>query len=181
MKKLLPLLSLIFLFACSQEGNRTTEEGPVPNPLQGNWAFLDKYGNYNEAFFGDSSYFTFNRVFGPMPSYKYLVKNDTLYSAIRRDSDELKPVASLKWFGKDSVVIIAEFGKDTLTRLPEEGIHLGDTDLKKDSAAYVAGMHERYEDFLIKQGILTREEIEAYRDDSVIPPDVMEELEKRQK
>ncbi len=136
--------------------------------VKGNWAFLDKTGNYNEAWFDTDDYVTYNRFGGLMPPFKYAVKNDSLYSTFGKRGN-LKPVAKLIWINNDKFVIFNESTRDTLERIEAGEMLLSNTDVKSDSAGFRNAFEKRYEDFLVGKGILTREEIEEFKKSKHIP------------
>lgn len=158
------ILLMAFIFGCNT--------APEKQLLKGNWAFLDMYGNYNEAYFDDSTYFTFNRIYGIMPGFDYTVQNDTFFSTIK-STEGIVPIAVLKWIGTKTVVMVTDVINDTLERIIDPKIHLGNTDPLKDSIKFREAFQKRYENFLVNKGILTREEIELFKKDSIIPEDVL--------
>ena len=160
MKKLLIILFLLAGCTANIKQKKQTVEG--------NWAFLDKTGNYNEAWFDTDNYVTYNRFGGLMPSFKYAVKNDSLYSTFGKTGD-LKPVAKLIWIDDDKFVIFNESTRDTLERIEAGEMLLSNTDIKADSAGFRNAFEKRYEDFLVGKGILTRKEIEEFKKSKQIP------------
>jgi len=145
---------LILLFACKsiQEADEKVE------PIKGNWAFLDMRGNYNEAYFGDSLYYTFNHSFGQAPEFKYKLRGDSLYSNIDKRKTGLNFIAHLTWLNQDTVIFKTEFTKDTLNRILDAVVRLDNTSLESDSIQFMNAFNQRYEDFLIAKGILSMEE-----------------------
>ncbi len=160
MKRL--IFILLLLSGCTQNNKQQMHS------VAGNWAFLDKAGNYNEAFFDTAEYLTYNRFGGVMPSFRYVVKNDSLYSTFGKTKD-LKPVAKLIWINDDKFVIFNASTRDTLERIKSDKMLLGNTDVKADSAAFRNAFEERYEDFLVGKGILSRQEIEEFKKNKKIP------------
>jgi hypothetical protein len=142
--------------------------------LQGYWAFLDRYGNYNEAYFDEHSYATINRFVSEPPRFRYTVKNDSLWTNNDRRKEGLNPIAALIWLDEDHVIINAEFVTDTLERIEKAGITLANTDPKGDSLKFWPAFFDRYERFLIGRGIITEEEAKAFREQQKIPEDLME-------
>lgn len=167
------IFSLVYIVSCQPYGKEKAPEKSLP----GNWGFLDPYGNYNEAFFSDTSYVTYNRVYGLMPSFPYKYLNDSLWSTIDKRKEGFAPVAEIKWLDDDRFVIRTEFHADTLERITEAKIHLGNTDPGSDSLLFREAFNIRYEDFLVRRGILTREEIENFKKDSIIPDDVLKNMQ----
>ena len=45
-----------------------------------------------------------------------------------------------------------------------------------DSAVFFNALKQRYENLLVAKGILTLEEIEQYKNDSIVPEDVINSL-----
>ena len=169
----LPFLLLIFLFACNSQND---SEKKSDNMIHGNWSFLDGHGNYNEAFFGDTTYVTFNFAGGLAPVYSYYVKNDSLYSNIDKRKQGLNRIARFVWLNNDKVILITEFSKDTLDRIIDSENTLQTLDMTTDSAVFFNALKQRYENFLVAKGILTLEEIEQYKNDSIVPEDVINSL-----
>ena len=97
-----------------------------------------------------------------MPSFKYVAKNDSLYSTFGKTKD-LKPVAKLIWLNMDKFVIFNESTRDTLERIQTDIITLQNTDVKADSIEFRNAFEKRYEDFLVGKGILSRKEIEEFK------------------
>ncbi len=159
------LLIILLLFAGCTTNNKQKE--PL---ITGNWAFLDKAGNYNEAFFDTTEYVTYNRRGGLMPSFKYAVKNDSLYSTFGK-TKELKAVAKLIWINDDKFVIYNESTRDTLERIQTNNMTLQNTDAKADSTKFRDDFERRYEDFLVGKSILSREEIEEFKKKNKVPKD----------
>lgn len=169
MKNLIYLF-LILMVACNPP---TGNKNKSANSIAGNWAFLDGYGNYNEAFFSDTTYMTFNMIYGASPYYRYIVKNDSLYSDIDKRKPGLNRIAAFTWLNPDRVILVTEFSKDTLDRIKDSKNTLQDIDPAADSALFATAIKRRYEIFLVSKGILTREEIEQFKKDSIIPEDVL--------
>ena len=169
----LAYLLLILIIACNPE---TTNDKEKINDISGNWSFLDGRGNYNEAYFSDSTYITYNLKYGASPYYAYIVINDSLYSDIDRRKPGLNRIAEFTWLNSDKLILVTEFSRDTLDRIKDPSNTLQNTDPAKDSLIFLDAMKKRYEDFLISKGILAMEEIEKFKKDSVVPEDVIESL-----
>jgi hypothetical protein len=167
MKKTVIVL-LVFIIACSSP----TEQKKANNKLKGDWAFLDKRGNYNEAFFGDSVFFTYNKINGKMPDFKYKVVNDSLYSNFEKPKPALSRIAGIKWISENRVILSTEFVHDTLEPISESGFLLSNTNFKKDSAKFVKDHFNRYEAFLIKRGILSADEVRDFKEKGIVPEDL---------
>jgi hypothetical protein len=170
LSKLFMVLFLALFLQCTQ----IQKEKPID--LLGLWGFLDAYGNYNEAYFDSSTYKTMNRFVPEPPGFNYLVQNDTLFSDVDKRKPGMNPIAALKWIEHDQVVFIGEFVADTLYRLKDATIHLGNSDPIKDSANFWPAFYARYESFLIKRGIITEEDAKQFRESGEIPADVLEEM-----
>lgn len=164
---------LLIITACSGIQKKSVNE------IKGNWGFLDKYGNYNEAWFGDSTFKTVNRFLHKSPVILYTVKNDSLMTNAKTRTSELTPVAAIIWLSPDSMVIDANFVTDTLIRIKYGEHLLGNTDPVGDSVIFWPDFYDRYEDFLVEKGIITRKEAEEFRKNKVVPEDVLKQ-EKQQ-
>lgn len=164
-------LIMALLIACNpkQPGKETSA-----NKIKGDWAFLDGRGNYNEAFFSDSSFRTFNMVFGAAPEFKYFIRNDSLYTNNDKRKQGLNRIAKVEWLTQDKVIFTTEFSRDTLDRLRDETITLENTDPVKDSSVFKINITRRYEKFLMTKGIISLEEMEAFRKEGSVPKDVLE-------
>ena len=149
-----------------------------PFELPGLWGFLDAYGNYNEAYFDSASYKTMNRFVPEPPMFNYLVQNDTLFSDVDKRKSGMNPIAALKWIERDRVVFIGEFVSDTLYRLKDASIHLGNSNPIKDSASFWPAYYSRYESFLISRGIITLEDANQFRESGEIPDEVLEDMKR---
>ena len=176
MDRILYLL-LLLIVACNPQ---TSTEETSENKINGNWSFLDGRGNYNEAFFDDSTYLTYNLVYGLSEPYRYFVKNDSLYSNIDKRKPGLNRIAMFTWISEDKVVLVTEFSRDTLDRIMNPEITLQNTDPTIDTVNFINALKVRYENFLVTKGILTQEEIDQYKNDSIVPEDVIESLENQE-
>lgn len=170
----LPYLLLILIITCNTQNGGEKESA---NTINGNWSFLDGRGNYNEAFFGDSTYATYNLVNGLSPDFNYIVKNDSLYSNIDKRKTGLNRIAEFTWLNNDKVILVTEFTRDTLDRIKDPTNTLQNTNPAKDSLIFFNALKQRYENFLVTKGILTLEEIKQYKNDSIVPKDVTESLQ----
>ncbi len=168
-------LLLILIIACNPQKNSEEEN---TNMINGNWSFLDGRGNYNEAFFNDSTYITYNLKYGTSPYYSYVVINDSLYSNIDKRKPGLNRIAEFFWLNADKVVLVTEFSRDTLDRIKNLQLTLQNTNPAKDSSVFFGAIKKRYENYLISKGILTQEEIEQFKNDSLVPEDVLKSIEK---
>ena len=168
MKNLLIVLLLITA-SCSFEKKDTSKP---KSPLNGNWAFLDIRGNYNEAFFTDSTYITYNMVYGLSPVFNYYIKNDSLYSNINKRKPGIHPIAKILRLSADSMILLTEFSRDTIGRFAAEKVTLENTDPKQDSILFRQEVYKRYEAFLLAKGIIKPEEVEEFKKNNKIPEDI---------
>lgn len=167
-------LKIIVLLVCM--GCHPEKKGePDQSPLSGNWAFLDINGNYNEAFFTDSTYITYNMVYGLSPVFKYLIKNDSFYCNIGKQQPGLHRIGMIKIISPDSIIIETEFSRDTLGRLTGEKVTIENTDPKSDSVLFRKEIYRRYEQFLLAKGIIRPEEMEEFKKTSKIPEDLQKQ------
>jgi hypothetical protein len=165
------LLIVLLLITASCSFDRKGEFKPK-SLLSGNWAFLDVRGNYNEAFFTDSTYITYNMVHGLSPVFKYYIKNDSLYSNINKRKPGLHRIAKVNILTPDSMILVTEFSRDTIGRLRTEKITLENTDPKKDSALFRQEVYKRYEAFLLSKGIIKQDEVEEFKKFNKVPEDI---------
>jgi hypothetical protein len=166
--------SLIFILLLAVSCSFERKEEPK-NPLAGNWAFLDIRGNYNEAFFADSTYITYNMVHGLSPEFRYFIKNDSLYSNIGKRKKGLQRIAKILVLSADSIILTTEFSRDTLGRMTGEAVTLENTNPQKDSVLFRQEIYRRYEAFLLSKGIIKPEEVEAFKKYNKVPEDVLKE------
>lgn len=165
MKRLRFSILILVLVSCSSEEKKS---------LQGDWQFLDKFGNYNEAFFGDSTYLSINRFVVKDNWYQYTIRNDSLYSTVNKRFTGLRAVAGLEWIGSDRVVLSSEFSRDTMIRIKNSPATISKAKPFSDSAIYFQAFFDRYERFLIFKGILSEEEVKRFREKGEVPEDVLE-------
>jgi len=170
------LIILLVLFtACQHMQEKKTVTEPETNPLSGNWQFLDKYGNYNEVWFGDSIYHTVNRLLGSAYVVKYTIRNDSLHTETVYRGKKKVIRAGLGWIDPNHLVISTGNVSDTLLRMKDAAITLGNTDPARDSLAFYSAFYKRYEEFLVAKGILTEEEVRLFHDRGYIPEDVIKQ------
>jgi|GEM_PF-2205966 hypothetical protein len=167
----IPFLICLTCTACNhrQAGNKSVE-----NKLKGNWAFLDGRGNYNEAYFADSTFVTYNMVMGKAPEFRYFIKNDSLFTNTDKRKKGLNRIARVEWLDSNKVIFTTEFSRDTLDRISGENVTLETTDPGKDSVLFRTNITQRYEKFLVSRGIITPEEMEAFKKEGTVPKDVKE-------
>ena len=158
--------------ACNMESGDKEQSKISENPLKGNWNFLDKYGNYNEAYFGDSIYRTFNRHYVQDATFKYFYKNDSLWSDCDLRVKGLTPIAKIEILEKDRFVLSNQYVSDTLHKMSKEKYTLKDLHPFKDSAVFYPAFYKRYEDFLISKGIITEEEAKDFNENQKVPEDI---------
>lgn len=164
---------ILLLVACQQQGQKKEIAAENRNALKGEWQFLDKYGNYNEAYFGDSTYQTINRFVDRKVVVDYRVKGDTLRSVMDYRNEKRVILAGLRWIDSDHVVIFTEFVSDTLTRMEDAGISLKSTDPFTDSLSFFTAFNKRYDRYLVDKGIVSEDEIRAFRERQEVPVDVL--------
>ena len=164
---------MVLIMACQPQGrNKSASGSGDKSPLSGNWQFLDKFGNYNEAFFTDSVYQTINRFVDRNLRVRYTIHGDTLRSVVPTADDKRVILARLAWIDSDHVVISTEFVSDTLSRMENPAITLQNTDPFRDSLKFFTAFNERYVEYLIGKGIVTEEEVRAFREQGEVPEDV---------
>ncbi len=149
--------------------NSPKEIKEAANKLKGDWAFLDKYGIYNEAFFGDSMFFIYNKENGKMPGFKYAIKNDSLLSNFRKNKNSLERIARIQWLSNDKIILSTEFVSDTLDRIPVNGEIIDTTNILLDTGSFVEAHKKRHEDFLVKKGILSPEDVKEFKESGEVP------------
>ncbi len=168
---------MALVMACQPQGrNKSASGSGDQSPLSGNWQFLDKFGNYNEAYFADSVYQTINRFVDRNLRVSYTIHGDTLRSVVPTADDKRVILARLAWIDNDHVVISTEFVSDTLSRMENPAITLQNTDPFRDSLKFFTAFNERYVEYLILKGIVTEEEVRAFRERGEVPVDVMRQM-----
>ncbi len=149
MNKIILLLALTLLFSCKQK------PAAKHTKLYGDWQFLTSNGNYNEAYFSDSTYYSFNLKQGLFPVVNYYLKNDTLYSDANKSKKGMQAIAGFRTLSEDEVILINMFSQDTLYRI--EGDSLLSGMLAKDQRKpYLEAFKKRYKQFLLDRGIIDR-------------------------
>lgn len=166
--RLFIVIVIAFLIGCN------TVEEKKENTLKGNWQFIDLRGNYIEALFKDSTYFVYNiSMGGPSPKWNYFVRNDSLFTIVdSRRSDRYK-VSIVRWLDNDKVIVRSQFSSDTMDRIKVADITLQNTDLKGDSAKFRGAFNQRLEDYLLLKGILSPEEVKEFKENKVVPDDIL--------
>jgi hypothetical protein len=164
---------IVLLLITASCGFERKDESKLKSRLNGNWAFLDIRGNYNEAFFTDSTYVTYNMVYGLSPVFKYFIKNDSLYSNINKHKPGLYRIAKINIITPDSIILVTEFSRDTIGRMTREKITLENTNPRQDSVLFRQEIFRRYETFLLAKGIIDRKEMEDFKKNKKVPEDVL--------
>lgn len=178
MKKYLSLLLVLVIVSCNMSDSNTASED-MNYDITGNWQFLNKSGVYTESFF-DTSYFrVFNLYLGISPDFKYYIDGDSLFTTFK-STKKVKPQMSIfSWINEDKVILETRTGADTMERI-KDGKHLLETtNPLKDSIVFMQAFIKRNDDYLINRGILTREEVDAFRQNKTIPDDVQEKMNEK--
>lgn len=166
------ILLVFGLISCNNSSHKPEEKIVNAEPLMGTWQYLDKYGNYNEVYFGKDAYQTFNRFVDRKITFPYKVMNDSLYSTADRKRAGMSAVAAIEWISNESVILYTSLFRDTLYRLEGAKKTLADTDPFSDSLQFYPAFFERYEKFLIQRGIITETEVMQFREEGKVPEDV---------
>jgi len=144
------------------------------NTLMGNWQFIDLRGNYIEALFEDSTYFVYNiSMGGPSPKWNYFVRNDSLCSILDPKRPDMYKKSEITWLDNDKVIVKSQYSSDTMDRIKDSEITLQNTDLKRDSANFRGAFSQRLEDYLLLKGILSPEEVKEFKENKVVPEDIL--------
>jgi len=147
---------------------------PKDNTLKGSWQFIDLRGNYIEALFEDSTYFVYNiSMGGPSPKWNYFVRNDSLFTIVDSRRPDRHKVSEVSWLDSDKVIVRSQFSSDTMDRIKITDITLQNTDLKGDSAKFRDAFNQRLEDYLLLKGILSPEEVKEFKENKVVPEDIL--------
>ena len=182
MNKYFSLLIVLVIVSCNQAGNKTNSESNeevIEYNIQGNWCFLNKQGVYTESYFAEDYFRVFNLQLGISPDFKYRIKGDTLFSTFK-SQQKAKPQRSLiSWIDEDKVIMESRSGADTMQRMKSSEFLLETSELPKDSVNFISAFMNRNDDYLISRGILTREEVEAFRKENTIPEDVKDKLKEK--
>ena len=152
MKYYLFVLSLVLLFSCQ---NSKKEQH---NVLYGDWQFLTSNGDYNEAFFTDTSYLSYNLKFGLFPVAYYFIRNDTLFSDADKRSKGQSAIARFASIEENRIIIINAFSQDTLYRIKEGKNLISSVSFPENESAFKTDFMERYKAFLLERGIIDEEE-----------------------
>jgi hypothetical protein len=102
----------------------------------------------------------------------YSIHGDTLHSVVPAANEKRVILARLAWIDSDHVVISTEFVSDTLSRMTNPAITLQNTDPFRDSLKFFTAFHERYVEYLIDKGIVTEDEVRAFRERKEVPEDI---------
>jgi hypothetical protein len=168
------LLIFAGITACTSKMEKT----PPGNRIKGHWGFLDRNGNYNEVYFADSSFVTFNMRLGAVIPMPYFIRKDSIYTNFKRNRSEMIGIARVQWMPDNRVVLSTAYVSDTLERFSDEGATLANTDPLNDSITYRRAFNLRHEKFLIGKGILTVEEVENFKKSGIVPSDIQPTEEK---
>ena len=144
--------------------------------INGNWCFLNKSSVYTESFFSKDFFRVYNQYLGMSPDFKYYFVDDTLFSTFGKGNKVKTQKSVISWINENRVVLRTGTGADTMDRITKGDFLLGTIDPKIDSLNFVSAFRERNDNYLIQRGILTKEEVEAFRKNQIIPEDVKEKL-----
>lgn len=182
MNKYFSLLIILVIVSCNQAGNKTNNEvveEVINYDIQGNWHFLNKQGIYTESFFAEDYFRVFNLQLGVSPDFKYRINGDTLFSTFK-SQQKAKPQRSLiLWVNENKVIVQSRTGADTMQRMKSGEYLLGTIDPIVDTANFLSAFMNRNDNYLIERGVLTKEEVEAFRKENTIPDDVQEKLKEK--
>jgi len=175
MKKYLSLLLILIVVSCNQTDPSSKSE-KSDYTIVGNWCFLNKSSVYTESFFSKDFFRVYNQYLGMSPDFKYYIVDDTLISTFRKGKNFKTQKSVISWINEDRVVLRTGTGADTMDRITQGDFLLGTIDPKIDSLNFASAFGERNDNYLIQRGILTKEEVEAFRKNQTIPEDVKEKL-----
>jgi hypothetical protein len=145
------LLAVILLSSC-QDSKKERH-----NVLYGDWQFLTSNGDYNEAFFTDTTYLSYNVKIGLFSVAHYFIRNDTLFSDADKRSKGQSAIARFASIEKDRVIIINAFSQDTLYRINENKNVISNISFPDEESEFKDSFMERYEAFLLERGIIDDE------------------------
>lgn len=178
MKKYLGLLIILIVVSCNQP-DKDSKNKELDYSIDGNWCFLNKSSVYTESFFSENYFRVYNQYLGMSPDFKYNIVDDTLFSTFQTGKSTKIQKSVVSWINKDKVVLRTGSGADTMDRVKSGDYLLGNIDPKVDSLNFSTAFSKRNDDYLINRGILTREEVEAFRNNQIIPEDVQEKLKEK--
>ncbi len=144
--------------------------------IDGNWCFLNKSSVYTESFFSKNFFRAYNQYLGMSPDFKYYIVDDTLFSTFSTGKKVKTQKSVISWINENKVVLRTGAGADTMDRITKGDFLLGTIDPKIDSLNFSTAFNKRNDNYLIQRGILTKEEVEAFRENQTIPGDVKEKL-----
>jgi hypothetical protein len=186
MKKFLMIAVVIVVAACQTNQEKQEEYKDEKNiavtktySLLGDWQFLNKQGSYTESFFSEKYFKVFNRQMGMSPNFKYSLNGDTLSTSFTRGTKVSTSKSLIIWLDENKVIMKSRTGSDTMDRILTNDFLLGNTDLRVDSSAFSSAYRERNKKYLLDRGIITKEEVEAFEKENVIPEDVKNKLENK--
>jgi hypothetical protein len=176
MKKYISLLVILIIVSCNQTENKSTTSQELVYDINGNWCFLNKSGVYTESFFSNDFFKVYNQYLGLSPDFKYHIIDDTLFSTFYTGKKLKTQKSVVTWVNEDKVVLRTGTGADTMERITNGNFSLGVIDPVIDSVNFTVAFSKRNDNYLIDRGILTKEEVEAFRKNQTIPEDVQEKL-----
>jgi len=162
------ILFLLFAVSCDNNSEK------IKFTINGDWAFIDGHGFYNETHFSDSTFFSFHQTGSFSPIFNYHIKNDTFFANIDYEKVGNLPVATIEHLPDSRIVLMTEFVKDTLERINDKAI-LSNLIVDKDTNTFFQNFQLRHEKFLVLKGITTQEEINSFRSTGEAPDDIVSE------
>ncbi|MCF8405697.1 MAG: hypothetical protein K9H58_17255 [Bacteroidales bacterium] len=177
------VIYFLFLFAfigCNNSNPKVDNKEEKTNDLIGDWGYLDNQGIYIETQFNDTTFRVYNRYGGCSPWFYYTAKKDNFYSSMEADRVTEPPLASIEWLSSDEVILISKSARDTLIRITDGGILLSNTDPIADSAKFARAFNQRYEELLLRKGIITEQELNTFKKDNIMPEDVKSIIENKE-
>jgi len=178
MKKYFSLLIILIVVSCNQTDN-SSQNKELDYDINGNWCFLNKSGVYTESFFSKDFFQVYNKYLGMSPEFNYHIVDDTLFSTFSTGKNVKTQKSVLSWLNEDKIILRTGTGADTMERVKVGDYLLGSIDPKIDSLNFSTAFNNRNDNYLVKRGILTKEEVEAFRKSQTIPEDVQEKLKQK--
>ena len=148
------ILLLVLPFSCRQK------QSGQHSLLHGDWQFISYKGEYNEVYFSDSTYHSYNLRNKFFPPFHYTLTGDTLWTdAFAKTSGKpMKAVATVQQLKDNLIVITTPFSKDTLHKIAKGKPLISHTVSSGDTTGFHAAFRERYNNFLIQLGIIDEKE-----------------------
>ncbi len=168
MKKYLSLLMILIVVSCNQTDPNSKSE-KQDYTIDGSWCFLNKSSVYTESFFSKDFFHVYNQYLGMSPDFKYYIVDDTLFSTFSTGKKVKTQKSVISWINENRVVLRTGTGADTMDRITKGEFLLGTIDPKIDSSNFASAFRERNDNYLIQRGILTKEEVEAFRKNQIYP------------